>query len=78
MKKYIVYLIIALSAYWIGHTYGIGNQYPKYAKSGFPVNCRALIADNLAGYYSGAYTAKEALYSIERNCGSSGLVWNER
>lgn len=51
------------------------NSKPTYADSGLPVNCRALIAENIKGWRQGNYTAQEALNSIDRNCGAEGYNW---
>ena len=67
-----------LISYALGYHFGIGNQVVKYGDTGFPKNCRALIADNLSSFALGEYTAEEALYSIDRNCGPHGYIWNER
>lgn len=72
-------VVALLLVFLFGRSMGeSGNQEAKYASSGFPSNCRALIADNLEGYYSGVYTADAALGSIERNCGRFGLIWDEK
>ena len=70
--------IIVLSVYYVGYYSGIGNQTSKYGDSGLPKNCRALISENLKGYAQDYYAAEEALYSIDRNCGPNGYIWNER
>lgn len=64
--------------YWLGFENGIGNIEARYGETGFPVNCRALIADNIAGYELNLYTIEEAMGSINRNCGINGIIWNER
>ena len=51
------------------------NDKPRFADSGLPTNCRALIQANLDGYISGAYTPAEALGSIGRNCSANGPPW---
>jgi len=71
-------LVGAIVGYMLGYHFGIGNQSLKYGDTGFPKNCRALISDNLSGFALGKYTAEEALYSIDRNCGPGGYIWNER
>lgn len=53
------------------------NAKPTYGSYGLPKNCRALIQANLEGYESGQFTAKEALASIDRNCGSDGQIWGK-
>jgi hypothetical protein len=77
-QNWVRIMIIALMAYFLGYHLGIGNQVPKYGDSGLPKNCRALIADNSKGFEYRSYTAEEALYSIDRNCGPNGLIWKER
>lgn len=77
-KHYLLFALVVVLAYWIGFHRGIGNQYPTYGETGFPKNCRALIADNIRGFDYKQYTAEEALYSIDRNCGANGLIWGER
>ncbi len=79
MKKNILLVIALITiSYIIGYNSGIGNQSLKYGETGLPKNCRALIAANLEGYKYGTYAADEALYSIERNCGPYGIIWDER
>lgn len=79
MKKSLFIILLAIIiSYLIGYHFGIGNQEAKYGDSGSPKNCRALISDNLKGVFYNVYTASEALNSIERNCGPSGLIWSER
>ena len=75
----VIMMVISFSAGWyIGDSnQPIGNQELRYGDTGFPKNCRALIAENMKGYVFGNYTAEEALGSIDRNCGASGYVWNE-
>lgn len=53
------------------------NSKPTYADSGLPVNCRALIAENIKGWRLGNYSAQEALNSIDRNCGADGYNWGK-
>ena len=79
MKNKIVIVIFAvLVGYFFGYKFGIGNQSLQYGETGFPKNCRALIAENIKGFSFGVYSAEEALGSIDRNCGPAGLIWNER
>jgi hypothetical protein len=81
MKKIITLAIIIITAitfFSIGKNAGQGNQVAVYGSSGSPKNCRALISENIKGFRLGNYSAEEALGSIERNCGSSGYIWNER
>lgn len=74
----IIILIVAVTFFNIGKSSGKTNQYPTYGSSGFPKNCRALIAANIDGYRTKIYSADEALGSIERNCGRFGRIWNEK
>lgn len=53
------------------------NAEPTYGETGLPKNCRAIIAANIAGWKSGAYTPEEALGSIDRNCGENGYSWQD-
>jgi hypothetical protein len=78
MIKKLFYLLGLVTVFFLGYHFGIGNQTSKYGDTGYPKNCRALITENLKGYSYGTYTAEETLNSIERNCGASGLIWNER
>ena len=80
MKPKMTLVIIAalVVGFAIGYSQGIGNQSAEYGDTGLPKNCRALITDNISGFSQGDYTAEEALYSIDRNCGPNGLIWNER
>lgn len=74
----IIIVVISICFYNLGKNNGQGNQVLNYGSSGFPKNCRALIAENIDGYKTKVYSADEALYSIERNCGRNGYIWNER
>jgi hypothetical protein len=74
----IMYLLIAIVFFFVGRWFGVGNQKAAYGDSGFPKNCRALIAENIDGVRVGEFTPVDALSSIERNCGRYGLIWNER
>lgn len=51
------------------------NDKPRYGQSGFPSNCRALVQANIDGWRAKQYTAEEAMYSLERNCGATGKLW---
>jgi len=75
-KLIIVFLILA--AVYIGWWYGLGNQKLTYGDTGYPKNCRAIITENIEGYNSGQFTPKEALDSIDRNCGRYGISWFNR
>lgn len=77
-KSHLLFIAVALLAYYLGYRSGIGNQVARYGDTGLPKNCRALIATNISGFKYNQYTAEEALYSIDRNCGPAGLIWNER
>lgn len=78
MKNTLIYILVVTISSYVGYVYGQGNQVARYAQSGYPANCRALIQDNISGVAVKKYTSEEALYSIERNCGSNGLIWNVR
>lgn len=54
---------------------GCGDEPAQYGDLGLPSNCRALIAGNLEGWRTQAYTAEEALGSIARNCDEHGPLW---
>jgi len=71
-------ILIAVSTFVLGFILGIGNQTLTYGDTGYPKNCRAIIAANMNGYYTGIYTASEALSSIDRNCGAHGYSWGNR
>lgn len=77
-KTWVLVVIAAVIGYLAGYHFGIGNQVTRYGDTGLPKNCRALITENLSGFSNQTYTAEEALYSIDRNCGPNGLIWNER
>lgn len=51
------------------------NAKLEYGDTGAPKNCRAIIKENLDGYYLHVYSAEEALDSIGRNCGEYGYSW---
>lgn len=74
----IVIVVVAIVFFNLGKSDGKTNQYPTYGTTGAPKNCRALIAANIEGYTFGTYSAEEALDSINRNCGRSGYIWNEK
>jgi hypothetical protein len=76
--RWTIFALLIPLAFYVGRQTGIGNQYSRSGDSGAPKNCRALIAANILGFSSGDFTAEEALYSIDRNCGASGYIWNER
>lgn len=81
MKPQTAVILIFLSAgafFFLGYSGGKGNQKAVYGDSGLPKNCRALISENLYNYANEESTADEALYSIARNCGPNGYIWNER
>lgn len=75
--KITVALFIGAVAGYLMHPADDLNAEPRYGSYGLPKNCRALIQANLDGYESGQFTAKEALASIDRNCGSDGLIWGK-
>jgi len=76
--KYLFVVVFFLAGFLLGYHFGIGNQTPKYGKTGLPKNCKALIMDNLTGVALQKYTPEDALDSINRNCGANGLIWAER
>lgn len=69
----IVLVTVALS----GCIFESKNSKPEYSDFGAPKNCRALIKENIDGWRTGRYKADEALFSIDRNCGEYGIIWNE-
>lgn len=73
-----ILVIGVIIGFMLGYHFGIGNQSSRYGETGLPKNCRALIAENIKGFSIGSYTAEEALYSIDRNCGPLGSIWDER
>ncbi|MDO5561470.1 MAG: kynureninase [bacterium] len=78
MKKNILIIILAILSVILFFLYSSekkSNSYPTYGETGFPKNCRAIIAANIDGYEDGDYTAAEALGSIDRNCGLYGYSW---
>jgi len=56
---------------------GNNNDKATYGDTGLPKNCRAIIQANIDGWRSEAFTAQEALDSIERNCGANGYSWGQ-
>jgi hypothetical protein len=54
---------------------GDSNLRLTYGLTGTPKNCRALIAANIDGWRSNAYTSEAVLNSIDRYCGRSGSNW---
>ena len=77
-------IVIIIITFFIGRYFGtssqelVGNQKLRYGDTGLPKNCRALIAENIRGHNLGTYTAEGALYSIDRNCGAFGYIWDIR
>lgn len=78
MKTILLILGCLIVGFFLGRLFGIGNQTAEYSEDGYPVNCRALIADNIKGYSLGDFTAEDALNSIDRNCGRFGIIWHVR
>ena len=69
-------ICVAFAVLLAGCVRGDPNAAPEYGQtSGLPKNCRAIVQANVDGYRSGAYTAEEAMNSLERNCGASGYSW---
>tara|TARA_R110001592_G_scaffold229118_3_gene485785 strand:+ start:419 stop:634 length:216 start_codon:yes stop_codon:yes gene_type:complete len=62
-----IFLMISLA--------GCGDEPAKYAETGLPSNCRALIAEAVKGWRTQEYGADEAMMSIDRNCGANGHLW---
>jgi phosphatidylserine synthase len=74
MKYKAIIVILFCICVWL-YTQRDTNTEAKYSQRGLPINCRALIADNIQGFEFGEYTAIEALSSIDRNCGRYGYNW---
>ena len=53
------------------------NSEPEYGDSGLPSNCRSYIQFSIDAWRAGEYEGEETMNAIERNCGSSGYLWNE-
>ena len=71
-------LVVLLIGFFIGYLFKEKpNSEAKYGETGLATNCRGLIQDNYRGYKRGNFSAKEALDSINRNCGENGLLWEE-
>lgn len=52
------------------------NSEPRYnPETGRPINCRAIIKDNIEAYRKNIYSAEDVLDSINRNCGEFGYSW---
>lgn len=77
MQKLLLLGTLCAVAVLSGCKLGDPNSKPTYATSGLPVNCRALIAENIKGWRMGRYTYHEALESIDRNCGADGYNWGK-
>lgn len=73
-------LAIAVASFAMGrHTAPDGNAVARYSDGlSLPMNCRALIHDNVSGVRNKTYTPAEALASIERNCGAFGSLWGHK
>lgn len=76
MKATLLSVAAAIALFGCGK-FGDPNERAVYAESGLPVNCRALIGENIKGWRSGHYKPQEALDSIDRNCGADGYNWGK-
>lgn len=72
-----IYLALIIISFLVGKSFGDPNRVVTYGDSGYPKNCRAIIAENLDGWSYHYYTAEEALGSIARNCGRYGYAWDD-
>lgn len=77
MQKLLLLGTLCAVAALSGCKLGDPNSKPTYAASGLPVNCRALIAENIKGWRRGEFTPQAALESIDRNCGALGYNWGK-
>jgi hypothetical protein len=76
MKKNLMVFCLFVIVFFIGKCCGNPNSKVIYGEeSGLPKNCRAIIAANIDGWRSRAYSAEDVLDSIERNCGRYGYSW---
>jgi hypothetical protein len=64
-----VYLALIIISFLVGKSFGDPNRTLTYGDTGYPKNCRAIIAENLDAWSYNYYTAEEVLESIARNCG---------
>ena len=71
----VIFILLLVAVFYIGKANGDPNKVITYGDTGLPKNCRAIIDANLKGWYKGDYSAKDALASIERNCGAAGYSW---
>jgi hypothetical protein len=53
------------------------NATARWSPTGTPLNCQALIAENIRGWRKGDFTAESALNSIDRWCGLQGALWGK-
>lgn len=52
------------------------NKKPVYnGETGAPVNCRAIIKENISAWRAAKISANDAMESIDRNCGEFGVSW---
>ena len=65
MRNFILLAFVGLTL--AGCKIGDPNDKPVYGELGPPMNCRALITENIKGWRSGNYTPQAALNSIDRN-----------
>jgi len=78
MRMQIIIVLSAALIFFMGYEGGKGNQTLTYGDTGFPKNCRAIVAENINGYRYGEFSAEDALSSINRNCGEFGYSWDNR
>jgi hypothetical protein len=53
------------------------NAKARWGATGTPVNCQALIAENIRGWKTGEFAPENALNSIDRWCGLFGQLWGK-
>lgn len=77
--SFVTVAFIAGLAFWAGtKTQHDPNAEPRFGESGLPANCRAFVSIAIADWRSHVYSAEDTFASLERNCGASGWLWDDK
>ena len=77
MKKILIILCLSLFITACDDGRSDNSKLIYNPENGLPVNCRAIIKENIDGYNLGKFSAEDALSSINRNCGEFGYSWKD-
>ncbi len=75
--KIFLLVIVMIISFCIGKSNGDPNDGITYGDTGFPKNCRAILAANIDGWREGKWEAEEIMNSLDRNCGRYGYSWGQ-